>query len=255
MTVFLSAELWCEIFYYFRDIKDAIRTWIAFGLRKVISKQHQIWMFLLVDLLKDSTISSFLQRINCPTLPAQKQGLVFLSRIYQQKKCCRSGCFQMFSEIQNTSKLCRFHSGKMTSVGNLSCCREKSFRVVGCKTGYHCGDFYDYVFSLRDDSKITAKTASAPAIIDTSMSLDGNGTQIVPIVPFLLPPINSSQNPTPRAATTAVSPPLSTSIKVIKSILACTSDAAIEGAETSSCLECGSVKLPLLTPRRRQSAA
>ena len=151
--VTLSTEVWCEIFAYFPDIKDAIKTWIAFGLRNVISKQHEIWMFLLVDLLKDSTISNLLMRSNFPTLPAEKQGLVFLSRINHKKKCSRTGCFQQFTEIQNNSNTCcRYHTGKMTSAGYLSCCREKSFRSKGCKTGHHCGDFYDYVFSERADT-------------------------------------------------------------------------------------------------------
>lgn len=84
-----------------------------------------------------------------------------LAKLHLPRKCSRSGCFQIFKEIDNSSSSCRFHSGRMKGLSGLSCCRSKSFTsALGCKISHHDGSFFDTVYSVREELPIVNKNQS-----------------------------------------------------------------------------------------------
>ena len=144
--VLMDANLWLEIFLFLPSLREVVKTWVAFCLSKHgISVQHQIW-FQLLSLASLDT-NAFLLRTNYPTSAIEKQGLVFFARLHKKKKCSRSGCFMEFIECENTANSCRFHPGKKTAVGYLSCCRAKNFKETGCSSRFHTGGTYIYYYT------------------------------------------------------------------------------------------------------------
>jgi len=138
LFVRLDSNAWLEIFL-FLDLRDVVKTWVGFCLSKHgINVQHPIWLQLLSLRLTLDT-NAFLLRTNYPTSATDKQGLVFFARLHKKKRCSRSGCFMEFIECENTASSCRFHPGKKTAAGVLSCCRAKNFKEIGCAARFHTG--------------------------------------------------------------------------------------------------------------------
>ena len=162
----LDSNAWLEIFLFLPSLRDVVKTWVAFCLSKHgISVQHPIWLQLLSLRLSLDT-NAFLLRTNYPTSATDKQGLVFFARLHKKKKCSRSGCFMEFIECENTANSCRFHPGKTTAVGVLSCCRAKNFKEMGCAARFHTGDFFEFVNQERPDEEKT--TVITPNISNTN---------------------------------------------------------------------------------------
>ena len=157
-AIVLSGDLWVLVFEYLENLKEAVRAWIAFCLTKRgLSATDPLWLVLLEKRFESYT-TLFLTRTAYPTLCEEKQGLRFFARIHHQKKCSRSGCYQTFVEIDNTATSCRFHPGRLNAAGILSCCRQKSFKSEGCRSAYHCGDYFDFVWGAREETATAAIT-------------------------------------------------------------------------------------------------
>ena len=163
-------ELWCEIFYRCSELKDVVRLWIAFGLRKSITKKSKIWTHVLEHFLVRNGwrgggygIFEATERMRRPCLNVKLIGLDLLAQLHKLRKCSRSGCLRNFIELENHKSACKYHTGKIRA-GYLSCCRAKSFRAPGCKEGYHDGDFFDYTFSKRpdEDDQISSTGSGKP---------------------------------------------------------------------------------------------
>jgi hypothetical protein len=165
-----SPDLWCEIFYRCSDLKDVVRLWIAFGLRRTITKTSKIWTYVLEHFLTrigrrggGCGIFEAAERMQRPCLTINLTGLDLLAQLHKLRKCSRSGCLRNFIELENHKSACTYHTGKIRA-GYLSCCRAKSFRAPGCKEGYHDGDFFDYAFSKRPhvDDQISSADSGKP---------------------------------------------------------------------------------------------
>jgi len=176
----LSNDVWAEVFAYCTDLREVVRAWIAFCLvKRGILALDPLWMMVLEKRFLSHT-TLFLSRTAYPTSDAEKQGLAFYGRLHRKKKCGRSGCYAMFLEIDNTAASCRFHPGKMNAARVLSCCRQKSFKSDGCRTGYHSGDFYEFCFLARaiDVTAATATTTTAAATADAVSASASTGASI-----------------------------------------------------------------------------
>ena len=177
----LSNDVWAEVFAYCTDLREVVRAWIAFCLvKRGVSALDPLWMMVLEKRFLSHT-TLFLSRTAYPTSDAEKQGLAFYGRLHRRKKCGRSGCYAMFLEIDNTAASCRFHPGKMNAARVLSCCRQKSFKSDGCRTGYHSGDFYEFCFSTREPSApaaidVTAATTTTAAAAATADAVSANAS-------------------------------------------------------------------------------
>jgi len=76
-----------------------------------------------------------------------------ISRFYEKRKCCRSGCLQVFREADFTP--CFNHYGRLIG-GTWSCCKTKR-QHKGCRAfSFHDGSFHDALFSQRQEGSTTS---------------------------------------------------------------------------------------------------
>ena len=100
-----------------------------------------------------------------------------LRKLHTYRKCNRSGCFQVFQEINNEGSCCQYHPGRMKGL-SLSCCRKKNFNEKGCKCTYHDGSFFDTVYSKRELDKLPTISPPSTPLIHTNDRINVNDIEI-----------------------------------------------------------------------------
>jgi hypothetical protein len=139
---FISLSGWVD------SLQDLVRLWIALGC--TLPANHCMWKEMLREHCLMSRggqdLNDVIMRLGCRL---DSGGLLLIERMYVLRKCSSSGCFNQFREIDNTKDTCAFHPGILRK-GRLSCCREDSFRAMGCKAGYHKGALHESVFMRRE---------------------------------------------------------------------------------------------------------
>ena len=141
---FISIAGWCL------SLGDVVRLWIALG--RIIPTRHVMWKRILrqhVSTIHNENLDDIIYRLGCRL---DSTGLLLIERMYVERKCSHSGCFKSYREIENTLSSCTFHNGILRK-GRLSCCRQSTFRDVGCKRGYHDGALYEILFAQRDEAQ------------------------------------------------------------------------------------------------------
>ena len=144
----LSNELWLIICSYFDNLKYFVRLWIASNGRKILPADHPtFWAALVREFCLERGVSfdDLKDRLCLENL----EGASMVAALFSNRKCSRSGCYQVFQEWCNAASSCAYHSGRLRSTGSLSCCSRKGFKSAGCKSGYHDGLFYKMVTLRR----------------------------------------------------------------------------------------------------------
>ena len=143
------------------DLKQIVRFWVALCLRNDVTKNSVVWREILKRYLASSLSAcnnNYNTLINNETIASLRfragvradiPYLNLIGRLYCKRKCSRSGCFEMYQEISNHATACRHHSGKMRN-RFLSCCRERSFRALGCKQNFHDGVLFEFIHYKRE---------------------------------------------------------------------------------------------------------
>ena len=144
-------EIWITICSYLDSLKYFIRFKLCLGkkLNYILSEnKHQFWSKLVINYLSIRKVN-ITQCINSirgmQAVDLKDINYKSIAHLFSNKKCSHSGCFRIFNEWSNDSSSCLFHPGKKKTTGRLSCCGEKSFQTIGCKTSYHDGLFYSLV--------------------------------------------------------------------------------------------------------------
>ena len=145
-----GADLLIYLSVYCSNLEDIVRFWVALGLHKHIPSYDRAWREVLrfwqIVQNKGDSVEDTCLRMGCRL---DSGGLLLIERACVPRKCCRSGCFTMYKEIDNSPLSCSFHNGKLTR-GSLSCCKQTSFKEEGCKTGWHDGALYESIYSRRE---------------------------------------------------------------------------------------------------------
>jgi len=155
----LSVDMWEVVFYYLNDFRDVIRAWISFGLQSKISRSDGLWFRYVYYLFQSEgdarrSLHRAMIRLGYSSLAEQDRFWTFIRDMYLTTRCCRSGCFKSFREIDNKRHSCRYHPGRLSTC--LSCCGQKSFESIGCKTDYHDRTFQTFPLSSEIDLRMIA---------------------------------------------------------------------------------------------------
>ena len=149
--IHLNADCFITLAGFVFSLKDLVRLWIALGCK--LPANGKLWTYALMEYLGDRTLegSNNLEditiRLGCRL---DSRGLLLIERMFINRKCSRSGCFQFFQEINNHSKACCYHPGALRR-GKLTCCRQSSFRDKGCTLQFHSGALHEAMFSKREE--------------------------------------------------------------------------------------------------------
>lgn len=144
-------EIWIVISSYFDNLKYLINLKFSFGKKYnyiLGENKDQFWFklinnYLTIRGIDTSLVMKKFKNPDSDSLRSTNYNLI--KTLFSNKKCTHSGCFKIYNEWSNNSDSCLFHPGKKNSTGRLSCCREKSFQSIGCKSSFHDGLFYSIV--------------------------------------------------------------------------------------------------------------
>ena len=200
MKAYLSIcdEVWIIVASYLDNIAYLIRWKIALSKKssQFSYERKSFWLTLIEQFFHSQLLdtSTCLSKIRLSTISDSTDTAYLLKELFSKKKCSRSGCLRFYREYKNNHGSCKYHPGKKSSSGYLSCCREKSFQAPGCKSGYHDGLFFNMVYCQRlpADNNDTSKSNSS-SITSNGWGSDVSNTKPV-TSPILLPriPTNST---------------------------------------------------------------
>ena len=163
----LTEDVLLQITQYL-NIRDYVRFFVSSKkIREHISMENEYAISSkFIERLSGDIIENVLLRLDCFH---EKNGFKLLALFHTNRKCCRSGCYNEFTEVRNLSTSCRYHPGKRNPRTKLiSCCRAKSFLEPGCTSGFHNGMCYAAIFSKR--YKETYKSSEVlPPIADNEI--------------------------------------------------------------------------------------
>ena len=150
---YLNVDCFITLAGWVLSLKDLVRLWIALGCR--LPAKGRLWTYALREHLNPGersfendveNLEDIILRLGCRL---DSGGLLLIERMFINRKCSKSGCFQHFQEINNHNKACCYNSGSLRR-GKLTCCRADNFRDKGCKSGFHNGALHEALFSKRE---------------------------------------------------------------------------------------------------------
>lgn len=159
----LLIEIWS-----FCSPTEAVRLWIGTNFfNRSVDQNHMAWECLL-NQTKLVDLEGALLRLNLRTFHDETQLPAFnlLRELHSVRRCSRSGCYQLFREIENLQlssqeqppNPCSYHPGILRrTTRRLSCCRQKGFDSRPCKQGVHDGGFFSAVFTARPDPQVKSR--------------------------------------------------------------------------------------------------
>jgi len=169
-------DIWIHLSSYFDNIKYLLRLRIALNKRSSQFDMERLtfWLKIVEQFYKGQREDyyNFLQNLSHTNIFQANNASAILRELFSNKKCSRTGCFKIFTEISNKNGTCKFHPGRKNSSGFLSCCRERTFQSEGCKKGYHDGFFHNVVFCQRtvetDNVSYNTEHLASPNTISTT---------------------------------------------------------------------------------------
>lgn len=178
----LCEEAWIHIAQYFDNLKYFLRVWIVLKLYKTIKKGDAFWRHLLKEYCNSRGIDSE-QVLKRKPILVGNDSFSMIEYLFKPKKCTNSGCFNYFYEWANHSNACRYHSGRMKVNKTLSCCAQKSFQSMGCKSTYHNGNFSTITFlpRARDNNGVKTIPSLDSDRSPMGISIEENVTRVVDV--------------------------------------------------------------------------
>lgn len=146
----LFDEFWYLLVCYLDDLKQFLKIWIGFGLHKRFKSTDKEFWVILIRHYCASRNFDYEQFLKKNFKFAVEEGFPLVRHLFARKKCSRSGCYKFFTEFENTSSSCSYHSGKLKSNGCVSCCNGKGFQSPGCKLALHDGRFFVMLYMKRE---------------------------------------------------------------------------------------------------------
>lgn len=171
----LCEDIWIHISSYLDNIKYLLRLKLALNKKCTQFDMGNIpfWLNVTEQFYRGQTedFSNYLERIAHSSLSPTNNASAMLRDLFSSKKCSRSGCLKVFTEICNNEGVCMFHPGRKKSSGKLSCCRERSFQSEGCKRGFHDGFLHKVVFCQRSVETENVPSLPLPIKMSSTESL------------------------------------------------------------------------------------
>ena len=195
----LGADEWLWVIS-FLDARSAVRLWMAASLKKKvgISESSDCWIGVLKSLAGDRDMDDIKFRLTAHVVGGSSsdnrtlKGINLVRSMYENRKCGRSGCLQIFQENSNFGDSCHYHSGKMR-LKKLTCCGQPKFNLPGCKRGFHDAQFFNIISSARPNEKEKEKEKEKQE--NNEQDNDGGASLPSPS----LPPINKIAVSSPSA--------------------------------------------------------
>lgn len=142
-------EIWFHIAGYFVSLKSFARFWWSNPhlFRNELTHNSQFWTAIISYFcrIRHKDFSELSGRIDL-----KESGVWILRSLHSERRCSRSGCYQMYTEWENGATQCMYHPGKLRSTGHMSCCRGKGFTAPGCKAAFHDGAVFSLIHMRRD---------------------------------------------------------------------------------------------------------